>query len=357
MSCPAGKTRNRSTGRCRKSCKKHQAINPETGQCVSKTYLKRIQRQSFGDSDFVYDPALYDSELQKDYNDGLVPDAACYPRKRNIYTGRCRTPCGPGRAINPATDRCVSLGYLRRCNPLDYDTDGDCEMAAAITFTPTDLASKIGIFSPYDNDVTKKDLFKKNMVTENDLVVMESAFHMQDKTEQYTNNLLSGTYSPDERKNGCPATRTGFTGGNLGASGTESSCGLGDVGKQKPLVELMRENQDRFTFVALGSNYGNNGMVPYDVIMQLPKFADETNVRFLVATRLGVWRILIPQATGEANVQLSVGLTVVAGKMHELMTSMQETKKVNPRKVAAEISKVAKVKNDFHISFAPYAEK
>lgn len=196
MSCPAGSTRNRETGRCRKSCERHQARNPETGRCVTKNYLRQIQREPCGSSDKLLSLAPYGKGSRKDYRDGLVPDPYCHPRKRNIYTGYCKTPCGAGRAINPATGNCVTLNYLRRLNPIDYDTDDDDEMTAQILFTPTPIGA-------YDNEVSKVAGFKSNMLTENDLTVMRAAAQ-----SPYT---LRGVYSPEDRKANCGASKTGYS--------------------------------------------------------------------------------------------------------------------------------------------------
>lgn len=69
-------------------------------------------------------------------------------------TGSKKDYRGPGYAINWRTGQCVTLGYLRTLDPIDYDTDGDDDDTAHILFTPTDLATGGGIIKPYDNGVT-----------------------------------------------------------------------------------------------------------------------------------------------------------------------------------------------------------
>lgn len=222
ISCDAGQTRSRSTGRCRKPCERHQAINPATGRCVSKNYLRKLQRECHGEDDALYAP--YGKGSKKDYRDGLMPDPLCYPRKRNIYTGYCKTPCGTGRAINPANGNCVTLCYLRSLNPNDYDTDYDDESAADILFTPTDLST------PYDNNVTNNvegfTTFKGKTLTEMDLVILHAAYDVHAGLGRTVRQYVVGAYSPDARKENCSeVAKSGFNDSNY------SVCGLTDVSR------------------------------------------------------------------------------------------------------------------------------
>lgn len=355
MSCPAGQTRSRSTGRCRKPCERHQAINPATGRCVSKNYLRKLQRECHGDDDALYP---YGTGSEKDYRDGLVPDPLCYPRKRNIYTGYCKTPCGTGRAINPATGNCVTLRYLRSLNPNDYDTDYDDESAADILFTPTDLSGT------YDNNVTNSvegfKKFKGKTLTEMDLVILHAAYDV------HMNNLylhIVGAYSPDARKENCSkVAKVGFK--------EYSECsvsGLADVA-QVSERDLKKMNSSKpysklWEVVSKHTNLENNVFVfvthdhktlQLDLMRELAEMAKLYNVRVVVANFYGVWRILIPKLASESQ---SLGLTLTIDMINERMRENNSSGNINFRKLALEVHNVAKGRSDMHISFAPYPEK
>lgn len=334
MACPPGKTRSPYTGYCRKPCARHQAINPDTGKCVTKNYLRRIQRESRGNCDRIY--SLGSS---RDYKDGLVADAACYPRKRNIYTGRCKTPCGPGRAINPKTGNCVTLRYLRMLNPEDYDTDGDDDMAARILFTPTDLCTKPGIIDAYD-----KDGLKSSKITDNDLIVMKSVLEVQQKFAG--NNptwLVYGVYNPAERKEAC---------GSVLTDEGKSSCGLSNV--YFNTAESVRDiiiniggvtASDVFLFAARTEK-----TIPPDVLRAVKEAALKTNVRLLFAGYYGVWRILVPRVIGDTS-GLDTSIQMVSARMKEANDSLSAT---DSRKLAHDIHEILKDRNNMHLSFAPY---
>lgn len=175
MACQYPQKRNWLTGRCKTPCKNHQAINPRTGRCVTKTYLESLH--AYGDisgeeliesydDDGVYSrnevvdmedgylprslisyprsllsyPASYlgyESKALSNYRDGLVDDASCYPRKRNLLTGRCKKACEAHQAINPRTGQCVTKSYLMSLDYNLYDVNEEDMMAANLLFSPT----------------------------------------------------------------------------------------------------------------------------------------------------------------------------------------------------------------------------
>lgn len=333
MSCSAGKVRSRSTGHCRKPCARHQAINPATGRCVTKNYLRRIQRSSRGSCDRIYSIGS-----DKDYRDGLVADAACYPRKRNIYTGYCKTPCGRGRAINPATGNCVTLHYLRSLNPEDYDTDGDDEMAAGILFTPTDLSTRPGIIDAYDNNG-----IKSSKVTDNDLMVMRSVLQIQQNNASFEPTwLVYGVYNPAERKKEC---------GSVTSPDGQFACGLSNVHSNTAdaVTSMIHEmsgvvSSDVFLFAARTEK-----IIPSDVLKAVRDAAQNTNVRLLFAGYYGVWRILVPRSTDFAR--LDTSMQFVNARMQEANDSLTT---VDSRKLAHDVHEILKGRNNMHLSFAPY---
>lgn len=218
--CEYPQTRNWATGRCRKPCSKHQAINPTTGKCVSKTYLKCLNRETCGDLDLTYaeDMSLDDKNLERDLKQGLVDDPECFPRKRNIHTGYCKTPCQDGYAMNPRTGGCVTLEFLKCLDPEDYDTDDDDEMAAKILFTPTDISSKQLVVNlpahdgsdrvvAFGNDTldrsikTSDKLLSTSHVGVADTAVMRGIF--ESAVNAKGARTLAGTYDPAKRKLSC----------------------------------------------------------------------------------------------------------------------------------------------------------
>lgn len=306
MSCAPGQRRSRVTGHCRKPCANHQAINPATGRCVTKNYLRKIQRGCYGPSDTIYRGSL----SGKDYRDGLVPDRSCYPRKRNIYTGHCKTPCGRGRAINPRTGNCVTLSYLRSLNPCDYDTDDDDLMTADILFTPTDLATGHGIVhASYDNEVTKRGTgFSSNQLRENDLTIMASAYNSAKETNR---QQLSGAYSSEARRDNCSEKKK-FNAEMF------TECGLREVGSN--FDDLVRKfnnlNENVFVFhVDTSSQLGTN----MDILGKLIDAAKNNPVRVLIPDYYGVWRWLIPKTADDAQLHsLEATMHLIIEKVNAL---------------------------------------
>lgn len=338
MSCPAGSTRNRETCRCRKSCQMHQARNPATGRCVTKNYLKTIQRQSHGPSDGIY----YGKGSRKDYRDGLVPDASCHPRKRNIYTGYCKTPCGRGRAINPATGNCVTLRYLRTINPNYYDADFDDYMTAEILFTPTDLSTGLS----FSNDVTKKEGFSNDTLTENDLGVMRGA---------HFNHPLVGVYSAEARKKSTTCkppdnSSIGFNPDMMSACGlTISARQLKEEERYENLSKEICENidlkKDVFVFFTVEDN-----VIKEDLLATIGETAATCPVRLLIPSYYGVWRFLVPKADESSQASLLTSLQLVRDVMNQYSTAGH----FNSRKLANDVHEEIKNRKDLHVSFAPY---
>lgn len=342
MSCPAGQTRSRQTGRCRKPCARHQAINPATGRCVSKNYLNKIKRLPQGKSDNVYSIAPYGTGCKKDYRDGLVPDPACFPRKRNIYTGYCKTPCGTGRAINPATGNCVTLRYLRMLNPNDYDTDDDDPMVAPILFTPTSITTS----GQYDNEVSKLSGFETNLLTENDVTVMRGVY-------QVAKGIVSGVYSPDKRKSNCKEADF-----NKDKADTFTPCGLTDVRVAADMASLMfndlvQKNTDLSTNTFVFATAVGAKTIPTDILNSARIAAQSVPVRLLVPNFYGVWRLLIPKvaAEGIAKLTSSIGLVVQMFAGFE-----NSTLHIDSAKFANEIHETVKPWDNLHLSFAPYPQ-
>lgn len=341
MSCAAGQTRSRSTGRCRKPCERHQAINPATGKCVSKNYLQKIRRQPCGPSDNVYSVAPFGIGSKKDYRDGLVPDPLCFPRKRNIYTGYCKTPCGAGRAINPATGNCVTLRYLKMLHPNDYDTDDDDDMVAPILFTPTSITAS----GQYDNEVSKLSGFKTNLLTENDLTVMREAYRM---------GKISGVYSPDARKENCKESQF-----SMEQPSMFSLCGLADVKamstKGRSLQQLVMENTDLNKNIFVFETMHDTRTIETLVLNAAKRVARDAPVRLLLPNFYGVWRLLIPKVdTDESAEKLDTSTRLVVDAMREYEKSLGH---INSAKLANEVHEAVKARNDLHLSFAPYPEQ
>lgn len=199
VACKYPQVRNWETGRCKAPCRADQAVNPDTGRCVTKTFLKAAHirgdlgtsdyrsalrddgitrrdgrsrrsggprrltygaRDEFSDlgdfnfTEFDYkEPRRYGrlgysgysrGDNAKDLRDMLVDDPDCYPRKRNLRTGYCKTPCDPGYAINPRTGGCVTIEFLISRDLYDplYIEDEEDPMAANLKWFPSIVQSE-----------------------------------------------------------------------------------------------------------------------------------------------------------------------------------------------------------------------
>lgn len=236
--CKWPQVRNHATGRCKKPCGKHQGVSPNTGKCVTKTYLeaKRIKgdftkkeylrairddgitrrdgrsRRSgaratsslndYGDFNFTeYDYKekprnrySYSSKYRDNIRDGLVRDKSCPQGWRNRLTWRCKTPCEPGKVINPLTMGCVTKAYAELISPKDfddYDTDEDDADAANLKWTPTTHQTSS---VPHTDDDMKK-FINDSQLGVADLRVLRGLALGATK-----GNDIYGIYSPSKRQ-------------------------------------------------------------------------------------------------------------------------------------------------------------
>lgn len=297
MACKYPQQRNWLTGRCKTPCKNHQAINPNTGRCVSKTYLQTLNsvgaitpgeyahaksnngvykrnqvsfNDYYDDSDYNYGIDAYDKELS-DERDGLVEDPSCYPRKRNILTGYCKTPCEAHQAINPATGQCVSKAYLMHLNPVLYDEDEDCTMAANLIFSPSidqSLASA--------KTEEMKELIKTSCFTLADVRVARGI-------QLGSTGPMCGIYSHSQRKS-CDDSAI-----KKALTSDLKACGISHPGAFTPekFQELVKKAGNDFVWVT-------HHAVP---VLSEPQ---EQDLRLIVVSDQGVNKILIPKGkTGD----------------------------------------------------------
>ena len=300
MACTYPQRRNWFTGRCKTPCKNHQAINPITGRCVSKTYLMLLHELGHIDDEeldlendglgrshgmnsieetlFLENDSLenHAGEKKSDLRDGLVEDSSCYPRKRNLLTGKCKTPCESYMAINPATGQCVTKRYLRTLDFTLYDVDEDDTMAANILFTPSvDQSVK---------STTSKDLKKlitTSAITIADARTLRGVFLGSQAKEE----SLVGIYNHSKRS-GCDtsAWKSVLT-SNLG------KCGI--VSPQKfsndTLLTTIQDSGNNFTWVTGGSAIDVLGYLSAKV-NSLPY-----DLRLLIINETGILRLLVPK--------------------------------------------------------------
>lgn len=312
-SCSVGKTRSRSTGRCRKPCERHQAINPATGRCVTKNYLRKIQRESRGCSDKIYQPAT----------------------------------CGPGMAINPRTGRCVTLRYLRTLNPDDYDTDGDDGMTSRVLFTPTDLSTKPGVIEKFDDGE-----IMSSEVSENDLIVMRAALGIANNILEISEfGYICGIYSSDLRRETCGAAKAS-TSQNLQ---NVQECGVRDarhLDTRADLETYISERQSMFDKVFLFVTRPAS-TIPEEVFHAVHEVAKKSLVRLLYANRYGVWRMLVPRVDDNdpRGESLKASMIFVLQKFKEAENSIGV---LDSRQLAHEVYETLDGTNHLHMAFAPY---
>ena len=215
-------------------------------------------------------------EKKSDLRDGLVEDSSCYPRKRNLLTGKCKTPCESYMAINPATGQCVTKRYLRTLDFTLYDVDEDDTMAANILFTPSvDQSVK---------STTSKDLKKlitTSAITIADARTLRGVFLGSQAKEE----SLVGIYNHSKRS-GCDtsAWKSVLT-SNLG------KCGI--VSPQKfsndTLLTTIQDSGNNFTWVTGGSAIDVLGYLSAKV-NSLPY-----DLRLLIINETGILRLLVPK--------------------------------------------------------------
>lgn len=361
VACQYPQRRNPATGRCKKPCSNHQAINPRTGRCVTKTYLKSLRRQTYGGADLTYvgsaafsNPYFGATNSTRDARQGLVYDAACYPRKRNLLTGRCKTPCDYGYAINPATDRCVTKEYLRRLNPDDYDTDDDDDMVSRILFTPTDIGShaimvnlpdymnsdSLMIAAGSDASAsnasvkTDKQLLASSALSKADIGVMSGIFKSSAKDAKPS--FLAGTYSPKLRKQSCGRTDIS----------SHSECGIANIAKEidETLMTATKSNADLFLWSVWHNNHFDPKLIDFAVEMSA-----QTHIRLLFLTEGGLWRVLIPHTEGdEAKTLLKTTWGMVKPLLENITMGAARETSINISEFNA---------SGLHISYATYGEE
>lgn len=110
------------------------------------------------------------------------------PRKLNLATGRCRTPCEPHKAIDPETGRCINISTLLTYDYNLYDDDEDDYMAENIKWTPTTSQTIAN-----HKDKHLKDLIERSRLTVADLRTMRGI-------EQASVEQMWGHYSSGQRK-------------------------------------------------------------------------------------------------------------------------------------------------------------
>ena len=273
VACKYPQVRNWETGRCKAPCKANQAVNPETGRCVTKTYLKALhirgdlgtrdyrsalrddgitrrdgrsrrsggsRRLSYGTRDEFSDLGDFNfteydykeprgyfgysrGDNIKDLRDMLVDDPDCWPRKRNLATGRCKTPCEPGYAINPRTGGCVTIEYLISIDLYDpyLIEDEEDTMAANLKWFPSDVQT----LATHDNADMKR-LIGNSTLGVADLKTLRGI------NQSGPGVQLFGIYSPAHRTACDLSVFRSLIGSNL------SNCGLRRVvqfGQPPPL--------------------------------------------------------------------------------------------------------------------------
>ena len=296
MACRYPQRRNWFTGRCKTPCKNHQAINPITGRCVTKTYLIALHELGYISDDELdlendgvgrshgmnsIEETVFmeeDSKTKSDLRDGLVEDLDCYPRKRNLLTGRCKSPCESHMAINPSTGQCVTKRYLRTLDFSLYDEDEECTMAANIMFVPSVDQS---IKAAGENQALK-NLIKTSVLTVADLRTMRGIYL---GSKELTQGPLFGIYSHSKRV-GCETSylQNVFT-------PEIKKCGIIDPEKYNPneFVDMMSSAGNNFTWVT--------GASALDVLTDLNTKVNElpNDLRLLIVNDTGILRVLIPK--------------------------------------------------------------
>ena len=301
MACRYPQRRNWFTGRCKTPCKNHQAINPITRKCVSKTYLISLHELGYISDDELdlendgvgryyevdhekhekhekYVEEDTEEKRKSDLRDGLVDDIDCYPRKLNILTGKCKAPCESHKAINPATGQCVTKRYLRTLDFNLYDEDEEDMMAANIMFVPSvDQSIKAA-----GNNVNLIKLIRGSVLTVADIRTMRGIYL---GSKEMNNGPLFGIYSPKKRF-GC---ENNYLKNVL--TPASQKCGIISPGKYdsnevKDMIEMAGDN---FTWVT--------GLSVIEVLKDvsttlknLPK-----DLRLLIVNDTGILRLVVPK--------------------------------------------------------------
>lgn len=332
--CQYPQVRNWSTGRCRTPCKNHQAINPDTGRCVTKTYLKAkhyegdltdyeyrsalqddgiTRRHSsrrpsssrsyvdravdrlgdFDYSDFEYKqrkPRSYGSRYygrsrygdnRSDLRDLLVADDHCYPRKLNLLTGRCKTPCEPWEAINPATGRCVTKEYLESLDWDLYDSDEEDDMAENIKWSPSTYQTR----ERHSSNGVLTSLIDASHLNVADLRTLRGLQQVSQNNLNGPPVIVVGHYSPSQRKWCDKSSIMSVLHSDAEKCGFKNAEVIDDAPSDK-LENMMKSSGKNFTFVSgLSLNH--------EVLAEAVATATGKSIKFALIDARGVWRILV----------------------------------------------------------------
>lgn len=277
VACKYPQKRNWSTGRCKTPCKRHQVVNPCTGKCVTKTYLKTLMETDYLDRDeFHYDSiANHVGENPSDLRDGLVEDISCYPRKRNLLTGMCKTPCESHMAINPATGQCVTKAYLRTLDFDLYEKDEEDTMAANILFRPTIDQS----IEAAKDDEKLRELIKSSAITVADARVVRGIYQGSGEKK------LIGIYDHTKRR-GCETSfLKSMVTSDVGKCGITSPQVYSSVNLQN----AVKNSSSNFVWITGAS------MVSVLQDISNAGITVDSDLRLLIVNNAGILRLLVPK--------------------------------------------------------------
>lgn len=308
MACKYPQKRNWKTGRCKTPCARHQAVNPATGRCVSKSYLRSLHWYDYDEEEgledlYGYGYNLLGEELD-DLADGLVADSSCKPpTKLNLLTGKCKTPCGPFKVINPETGQCVTKKHMRSLNYNLYDADLDDYMLADRLFFP--YMSHIDLIArKFGNDYLT-ELNKLTGLTDNDMVVMFSIRNSIDNSTSYFGQnkpALVGIYDRILRKKCENFSIVKAMTDKLGECGVTSVKNVNSTalaGQKKSREEVMKEalleagkKSNTYAFFCQGGlRQLDIGLI--NIMKEVAKSGSDAKV--LHVCDQGVWKIIIPK--------------------------------------------------------------
>lgn len=301
MACKYPQKRNWKTGRCKKPCARHEAVNPATGKCVSKSYLRSLH--------WYYDSDEDEFEEYDDLADGLVPDSSCKaPTKLNIFTGKCRTPCGPHRMINPSTGQCVTKAYLRSLDYELYDSDEDDYLLSERLFYPR--MSRIGLIARLFGKNYLAELVRLTALTNNDMTVMESI--KKGIVDTLDKPALVGVYDGLLRKKCETFTLSKLINTKLGECGVSSvynystpPAGKTPEGIMKDALVEAHKKSSAYSFICVPGT-----ALPDMVYIERMKKASSAgyNAKMLVICDQGVWNIIIPKYSAPKLESFPTGL-------------------------------------------------
>ena len=290
MACKYPQRRNPRTGRCKKPCARHEAVNPATGRCVTKSYLKSLRWRGYDSDDefsyFGYKP------YSDDLDDGLVSDSSCKPPKKlNIFTGKCKTPCGPHRMRSPRTGQCVTKRFLRSLDYNMYDTDDDDYLLSETLFYPR--MSYIDMIARSNGKKKLTELVQESGLTVNDITVM-----LQVKIGAEMGRLnLYGVYDRKSRMLCDESTIHNFvkdltSGSKCGLSMLKSISEPNYIDLINNTLKEAARRDNAFAFICFPDTIN----LFNDYFIWTTRAAKEgVNAKLLVLGRDGIWQILVPK--------------------------------------------------------------